>query len=375
MITFLLTYVPNPRMNKRIGLAKKNDSVSVICVSRKGQNLWEPFHQDVPHNILELEMPSIRHPARRLFAFLHFFRYAVRQLKQSSPDIIFCAGIDCLLIAVLFSLRKRISIIYEVSDIRECYLANRTDIITRFFPAFEKLLLKKVSLLVITSEMFFDAYYRNLIDREKVLYIPNSPDLRFFHGYEKRPHEKFTIGFIGGIRYLNQLKMLLDAGAQLDDVRIFIAGGSGESDMEARLKDYAQGKKNITFLGRYDYAAQIRGLYEMADCIYSVYDADNPNVRIALPNKLYEAVYCELPIIVAAGTNLANIVNKYGVGISVPHNDVGKLTDEIRRLAKKDSFYLSIVKNCHDRKQEILFSDALNRLENRLRSERRSDRP
>lgn len=366
MTCFLLTYVPDPRMNKRIGLAKEIDSVSVICVRRRGMDLWEPFHRDVPHNILALEMPSIRHPVRRLFACLHFFRYAFQKLRQAHPDIIFCEGIDCLLIAVLFSLLKKTSIIYEVSDIRECYLADRKTVLTRIFSSFEKLLLKKVSLLIITSEMFFDAYYRSLIDKDRVLYIPNSPDLRFFNDYRKCPHENFTIGFIGGIRYLNQLKMLVDAGSRIDGVSVFIAGGSGESNMEAELKAYAEGQKNITFLGRYDYATQICGLYEKADCIYSVYDADNPNVRVALPNKLYEAVYCELPIIVANGTNLANVVNKYGVGISVPHDDANGLADGIRRLMKRDSFYLSLVKNCHKRKNEILSTDALTRLKNRL---------
>ncbi len=370
MIAFLLTHVPNPRINKRIGIAKESDSVSVICVRRKGQDLFEPFHQDVPHYILETTMPSIKNPVRRLLSYLRFFVFAFRKLRQVHPDTVHCSGIDSLLIAVLISFVRKISIIYEVCDIRECYLSDRKTVMTLFIPAFEKLLLKKVDLLIITSEMFYDAYYKGRIEKDRVLYIPNSPDLSFFKDYKKQTHEKFTIGFIGGIRYLDQLKMLVDAGSQIDDVRIFFAGGNSQVGGESKLKAYAEGKKNITFLGRYDYATQICALYEKADCIYSVYDADNPNVRIALPNKLYEAVYCELPIIVANGTNLANIVNKYGIGISVPHNNTAELVEKIRSLAKKDSFYLSIVKNCQERKSEILSTDGLTRLKKWLRQKK-----
>ena len=80
--------------------------------------------------------------------------------------------------------------------------------------------------------------------------------------------------------------------------------------------------------------------------IYSVYDADMSNVRVALPNKLYESVYCRLPIIVAKNTYLEKVVNDWGVGIGVDHNSVEELRNAIIELKEKRKLYESYVYHC-----------------------------
>lgn len=91
----------------------------------------------------------------------------------------------------------------------------------------------------------------------------------------------------------------------------------------------------------------------MADCIYSVYDADNPNVRIALPNKLYESIFCELPIIVAKNTYLSELVEKYKVGLSVSHNSYYELRNAIILLKDNMNLYNEIVDSCRKNKSDI----------------------
>ena len=84
----------------------------------------------------------------------------------------------------------------------------------------------------------------------------------------------------------------------------------------------------------------------MVDCVYAVYDADNPNVRIALPNKLYESILCELPIIVAKQTYLAELVKEWGVGISVNHKEVKELVEAIACLKNNREVYEEIRNAC-----------------------------
>ena len=92
--------------------------------------------------------------------------------------------------------------------------------------------------------------------------------------------------------------------------------------------------------------------------LYAVYDASNPNVKIALPNKLYESVYCEIPIIVAKGTYLAEIVNQWGVGVSVSHNDPFDLEEQLKQLIYNTEKYERITENCKVHKRDIDISAA-----------------
>ena len=58
-------------------------------------------------------------------------------------------------------------------------------------------------------------------------------------------------------------------------------------------------------------------IYSQIDLVLSTYDVKYDNVRYAEPNKLYEAVYFETPIIVSKGTFLADKTLKLGIGYEV----------------------------------------------------------
>ena len=87
--------------------------------------------------------------------------------------------------------------------------------------------------------------------------------------------------------------------------------------------------------------------------MYSVYDADMQNVRVALPNKLYEAVYCEIPLIVAKNTYLAQLVDEWGVGLAVDHKNKDELVEALHRLQSDQAIDKCIEQNCRGRKNEV----------------------
>ena len=337
---FVLTHVPNPRMNKRILALKRLGKVSVACVRRKNQDVYEPILDDVPHNILEMELHSANQPLRRMLAFFRFFAHVFKAARASKPGLLYVASVDSLMIARLYQLfHKKAKIVLEVADVREVFL--REGGIRRALLRFvEKRLYRHVDLLVLTSDQFYTQYYHRFFPVEKTVVMHNLPNLSFFSNYRKKKEGPFTVGFIGGLRYLNQMKMLVDAAQQAQVHVLFAGAGGQQGDLEA-IQVYCQGKDNITFTGKYQYERDIAKLYGMVDCVYAVYDADNPNVRIALPNKLYEAAFCELPIIVAKNTYLSELVEKYGLGLSVNHKDSEELVAVLNKL-KDNSVHIDV---------------------------------
>ena len=89
--------------------------------------------------------------------------------------------------------------------------------------------------------------------------------------------------------------------------------------------------------------------------MFSVYNANNQNVRIALPNKLYESIYCELPIIVAKGTYLSQLVEEWGVGVSVDHIDKKDLVTVLQKLSIEKEYYRDLSNACHAHKYILNF--------------------
>lgn len=83
------------------------------------------------------------------------------------------------------------------------------------------------------------------------------------------------------------------------------------------------------------------------------------NVKVALPNKLYESILCELPIIVAKGTYLSELVEKMGVGVSVSHKDKNELKNVLTKLANDKSYYQSMVESCKNTNQILIYQNIM----------------
>lgn len=357
-IVFLLTHIPDPRMNKRILLASECGNVSVVCTRRKSQNVYEPALSQIEYTILDVDLPSSKHLLKRYVVSQKYQKDAYRCISEKKPDLIYAEGLDSLIIANKYKNKHpKVRIFFEVADLRECFVEKPKSFVGKVTAGMiaktEKRNFKAVERLIVTSMKFFDMHYSFIIDKSKVIFMPNVPDPAPFKEYKKKTDGEFTVGFIGGIRYLAQMKMLVNAAEQTG-CRVLFAGAGGTNDDYDRITAYCKGKDFVTFSGKYDYNSEIASLYGQVDCVYSVYDASNPNVRIALPNKLYEAVYCELPIIVAKGTYLSEIVAGNKIGMAVEHRNEEDLVITLDKLKNNSEYRASLAENCKRHRGELL---------------------
>jgi hypothetical protein len=85
------------------------------------------------------------------------------------------------------------------------------------------------------------------------------------------------------------------------------------------VESYAQKYNNIFYFGEYNFFQDIATIYAKLDMLYMSYDTTSGifNNEVALPNKLYEAMYFRVPIITSSNTYLGNIVQELGIGIAV----------------------------------------------------------
>ena len=248
---------------------------------------------------------------------------------------------------------KQVKIVYEIADLHTLIIDKQTGILKKIIQAILKFLerkcLKNINLLILTSEGYYNHYYKNLIKENKVLVVPNVPDPKYFEQYRKKEYTgKKTIGFIGSIRYREERDLLLQV-ARKCNWNVLLAG----SDLLGDTEKLVDGMENVEYSGRYNYDTEIAYLYGKCNVIFSVYNAQGENEKIALPNKLYESILCELPIIVSQGTYVGELVKNWGVGISVNNRDEKSLESALKEL-ESENYYRKIQDNCRKQKQYIL---------------------
>lgn len=367
-IVFVLSHVPNPRMNKRISLIKAYKTMSLVCWNRETVNLWRMIHEDIECKEVRIKA-AYKNPIHRMIPTCKFALEAIKYLRKMNPKCIYTENVDMLVVCSLYTFFKKVKpkIIYEIADLHTLVIDESNNIIKKLLKRvivfLEKRLCRKVSLLVLTSEQFYDLYFKNFFPKGKVLFMPNMPTLYPFSSYRPKKSGVFTVGFIGGVRYKEQMKMLIRA-AKNCKIKVLFAGGGFDDEIESLCKFI----QNIEYYGKYDYDTEIASLYGKCDCVYSVYNADLNNVKVALPNKLYEAIYCGLPIIVAKNTYLAELVESLGVGVAVSHSDSGELKEVLKRMSEDEPYYRTFVDACYAHKEEINMDSYNKRLMDRIKT-------
>ena len=130
-----------------------------------------------------------------------------------------------------------------------------------------------------------------------------------------RDKSPLVIGFVGGIRYYDVNKKIVDAFA---NNALFSLLYVGKKHPGCDLAEYCErhGISNVSFLPPYNNEDK-RRIYESVDIINCIYGDDNLEVRTSVSNKLYDCALYKTPILVSKNTYISKIVEEYNLGLSV----------------------------------------------------------
>lgn len=349
----LIGFLPIPRIYKRIEIEKKLFSLHLICWDRGSNMLSLPESDEFESHVVRISAGN--NPIKRNGLYKAFSKKAMELLKSIQPELIHVQGLDMLKIAVEYKKKhnSNLKIVYEVADIHRLIADKPKNLFYSFVQKYliklDRKLSKDVDLLIVTSQKHIDSYFGRFMDRRKIMLIPNVPSLSAFKNYKKKNvGEPLVVGYIGSIRYKHQMKLLIEAADECN-IKLMIAGFEVDSD---EIKKLCESRNNIEWVGQFNYESQVAVLYGKCDLMYSVYDADMENVRVAIPNKLYESIYCEVPLIVAKNTYLADVVEEWGVGVAVDYHSSKELVAFINRVINEKSILCSYQEQCKKHKEK-----------------------
>lgn len=357
----LISHIPNPRILKRIKSLEDNFEISLVYWDR-GQAEKESFEINHRHKVMKVSLDAPQGvPFKRIIPLCRYIVKAISILKREDPEIIHAANMDMLFIATRYRriFNKDVKIVYEVADLPKYSFVKKIDslksLIAKTLQRAEKNMSKNISEIILTSPYFWDVYFSKFISKDKYLFMPNAPSKELFDKYQPKVCGSFTIGFIGSVRYVEQLKMLIDAVQEIEeDIQVLIAGsGPGYG----QISEYSKDKHFVEMYGPYNYEKEIVSLYEKVDCTYSVYNAELENVKIALPNRLYESIICEMPIIGAKGTVLGQFIEEEQIGLTVDYNDKEGLKKQLSAVIKSKEKVILYQKNCRQIKRKYYYEN------------------
>lgn len=351
-ILLLLDSAPiHPRLDK-IGSIFKDCEVKSIMWDRSNFYLGKEPQNDNYIFKSEIGYGNKLKILKELPLFMHYIK---KVLKEYKPDIIVARYFLVALLVTLVA-PKNIELYYDVCDM-PLYSSKLLNKVLKFL---EKAILKR-SIKIILGSRFFEEFYIEY--KDKLVIIENKIDIDSFKNFEqiysKVNNEKLVINYIGKIRYFDILKNIFVACKDLDIILNFYGDGS---DLE-KCKTYVQENqiKNVNFKGRFDYN-NIQQYYKEADCILSTYPSKDVNVQYAIPNKFYEALYFDKPIIVSKDTKLGELVQKDGLGVVIDSNNVTEIRNEFSKLIENRELLDKICCNINKFKEieSVLWDKAFN---------------
>lgn len=240
----------------------------------------------------------------RLFFILFF----------SKKDILFANDLDTLLPNYLVSKLQNKPLVFDshelFSEVPE--LVNKT-FSKKVWKLLENWLIPKLKYVITVSDGIKN-YYQKKYDI-KVNVIRNLPiqskeKLGSFNGVSK--HQKIVL-YQGSINIGRGLELMIEAIALLKNYTLVIAGnGDILEDLEKKVLNL-QLENKVTFLGKLN-PTELQKLTPNATVGLSLEEDLGLNYKYALPNKLFDYIQAEIPVIVSNLSDMAGIVNQYKVG-------------------------------------------------------------
>jgi colanic acid biosynthesis glycosyl transferase WcaI len=176
----------------------------------------------------------------------------------------------------------------------------------------------------------------------KVVMLPNAVDADFFSpgvdGIDLRKSlgiskKKFLILYAGTLGLAQQLDATLEAAAVLQNENSnvhFVFAGDGAEKESLQRKAIEMKLSNVTFVAPYPKSCMPQ-LLKSVDCaLVSLRDA--PIFRAALPTKLFEAMACARPVVLAAAGEAEAVLRESAGGCCARPGDPKSIRDAILKI-------------------------------------------
>lgn len=339
-IIFIVQQLSQPRCIKRIQSFQENGYQVKVYGFDNG--LYNASLKQLPFPVIEVIKRAKK--ANKLKK-IGFFISTIRRIlsDNSKDDIFYFFGFEIASIAYFLGCKNYI---YEEADVSAARIRN--PIIRNLLLKIDRLTIRKSLCTAFTSQGFVNYIFKEN-QPENIVLLPNKLSKYFDKSQKDKVKAKeinfsnIKFGFIGLIRYPNTIiRFARVVGKEFPHHEFHFYG---DAEREEYIDDEVKSYKNIYFHGSFTNPVDLQKIYRNIDINVVCYDTTSGNVRIAEPNKLYESIFFETPIVVSSNTFLAQRVNEFKIGDNIDASSDAAIISYINSLNEnKINNLLSVIR-------------------------------
>ncbi|WP_397447428.1 glycosyltransferase [Polaribacter sp. R77954] len=305
-----------------------NGGFDILLVGRTQKDSL-PIQRDYPTKRLSLFFNK---------GFLFYAEYNFRLfffLLFTKKNILLSNDLDTLLPNFLISKLQRKKLVYDSHELfPEVPELIHKPVVKKTWVSLEKFILPKLKNCYTVCKSIADFYDEKYLTHFKV--IKNYPHLtntqKGVFPFDK--NQKKIILYQGAINVGRGLELMIETMQLLPNCYFVIVG---KGDIDKKLKQLVTSKNinNVKFLGKLTPETLLK-ITPHADLGISLEEDLGLNYKFALPNKIFDYIQAEVPIIISDLPEMKHIVLEYGVGEIVKNRTPENLANQIKELLEKD---------------------------------------
>jgi succinoglycan biosynthesis protein ExoL len=276
-----------------------------------------------PH--VELGRTADRRYWRRLGALARALRILMaRRHLLTDASLFYARNIDQLLLALLVRriFGGRAAVVYEVLDVQPAFAGR--GLLAKALRAIERLCLRRIKLLVVSSPGFMHNYYLPVQRYAKPWYLlenkldPSTlPSTLAKSQADRRrgQRRRWVVGYFGLIRGQETFELITRLAERLREHVEFRFRGILTTVDHDRFFEVIRRHENIHYDGEYVSPRDLAAIYGEVDFAWAL-DLEHVehNSRWLLPCRFYEAGLVGVPCLAAHGFEVGRLVERLGVG-------------------------------------------------------------
>ena len=270
--------------------------------------------------------------------FLFYAEYNFRLffvLLFSKKNLLLSNDLDTLLPNYLVSVLQNKKLVYDSHELfPEIPELVHKPFAKKCWSNLERWILPKLKHSYTVCESITEFYSKKYGSNFKVIMnLPNKKDIEL-DNFTFETKGKKIILYQGAINIGRGLEMMIDTMSFLDNCLLVIIG---YGDIIDELKNKVASKNlinSIYFLGKIS-PEKLHKLTPLADLGISVEEDLGLNYRFALPNKIFDYIQAEVPILVSNLPEMKRIVENFNIGETIKNRAPKELSNQIKKLLTK----------------------------------------
>lgn len=263
---------------------------------------------------------------------LFYANYNIRLfifLLSTKPTVLWSNDLDTLPSNFLYSKIKNIKLIFDSHE----YFTQVPELINRpftqkFWKRIEKYILPKLKNVLTVSQSIANLYEQEY--NIKVNLLRNVPLLnkKFIEVENIKVAGKKIVIYQGAINVNRGIQQMVEAMQYLDNTLLYIIGSGDVFNEIEKLIQQLKLQNKVTLLGRIP-LEKLHGYTIQADLGLSLEEDAGLNYRFALPNKLFDYIQAEIPVLVAPLPEIKKMVTLYQVGEIIDNYNPKHIAEKI----------------------------------------------